>query len=506
MTVNDAATRCTDCEAVALATVQDRRPTQLLPIPRMAVSGFAGGRTSHELTRRRLMQWGAAGVASVYAPRLLGWQSVWESAVADASPMPNALVVLYLAGGQDGMNVLVPNSTTDFPLYTQNRPLIGRIQGPSGGGKVGSLPVPGTGGALAFAAPTVSTPGGGDNGNATHGFDTLYGTGNGGAGSNLALLPATDYNPPNLSHFTSQDYWFSGALDDLATGWLGRWLDLYGSATNPLQGISIGYSLSKSLLSAQAPVCTISSLDNAGFALDAGGGAQGGNSSAVNPNAVLAALAALPAANEPLAYTRSAYGLSIGVQQRVSALASAPFGTGYPANSDLAYQLQLAAVLLGAGFGTRVITINWGGFDTHGDQIATQDPQLIELSQCLGAFQADLATRGIDGQVATIMFSEFGRRVGDNASGGTDHGSGGLMMALGTNVRGGYAAEFPGLSTLDSSGNLIVPTDFRSVYSEAIASWLGGDPTAVLPGGPFPGISRYDSGTGLFDDPSGLFT
>ena len=410
----------------------------------MAMAGFAGGRTSHELTRRRLMQWGAAGVASVYAPRLLGWQSVWESAVADATPMPNALVVLYLAGGQDGMNVIVPNSSTDFPLYTQNRPLIGRIQGPSGGGKVGSLPVPGSGGALAFAAPTVSSTGGGDNGNATYGFDTLYGTGDGGAGSNLALLPATDYNPPNLSHFTSQDYWFSGALDDLATGWLGRWLDLYGSATNPLQGISIGYSLSKSLLSAQAPVCTISGLDNAGFALDAGGGAQGGNSSAVNPNAVLAALAALPAANEPLAYTRNAYGLSIGVQQQVSALSSAPFGTGYPANSDLAYQLQLAAVLLGAGFGTRVITINWGGFDTHGDQISTQDPQLIELSQCLGAFQADLATRGIDGQVATIMFSEFGRRVGDNASGGTDHGSGGLMMALGTNVRGGYAARVPG--------------------------------------------------------------
>jgi len=72
-------------------------------------------------------------------------------------------------------------------------------------------------------------------------------------------------------------------------------------------------------------------------------------------------------------------------------------------------------------------------------------------------------------------------------------------------VRGGYAAEFPGLTTLDDSGNLLVPTDFRSVYQEAIAGWLGGDPAAVLPGGPFPGISRFDSGTGLFDDPSGLF-
>ena len=501
----DAMTRCTDCEAVELATVQDRHASQLLPIPRLAMAGFADGRNPAALTRRRLMQFGAAGIASVYAPRVLGWQSVWESVVAEATPMPNAVVMLYLAGGQDGMNVIVPNSTADYALYSQMRPLIGRVQGPSGGGKVGSLPVPTTGGELAFAAPTVSSTGGGDNGD-THGFDTLYGTGNGGAGSNLALLPATDYMPPNLSHFTSQDYWFSGALESLTTGWLGRWLDLYGSSNNPLQGISIGYSLSKTLLSAQAPVCTISSLSSAGFALNAGGGAQGGNTHAVDPNAVLAQLSALPAGNQALGHTRDSYGLAVGVQQRVSALSNATLGAGYPPNSYLASQLQLAAVLLGAGFGTRVITINWGGFDTHGDQIATQDPQLVELSRCLGAFQADLTARGIDGQVATLMFSEFGRRASDNASGGTDHGAGGLMMALGTNVRGGYAAPFPGLGTLDDSGSVLVPTDFRSVYQETIAAWLGGDPAAVLPGGPFPAISRYDSGTGLFDDPSGLFT
>jgi uncharacterized protein (DUF1501 family) len=506
MEAPDAGTRCTDCEAVAAATVRDRSASQLMPIPRLALGGFPAGRSPLELTRRRLMQAGAAGVASVYAPRLLGWQSVWESVVAQATPMPNALVVLYLAGGQDGMNVIVPNSTVDFPLYAQNRPMIGRVQGPTANGKVGCLPIPATGGELAFANPTVTSTAGGDNGNATYGFDTLYGTGDGGAGSNLALMPATDYTPPNLSHFTSQDYWFSGALDDLSTGWLGRWLDLYGSPSNPLQGISIGYSLSKSLMSAQAPVCTIGSLYDAGFDLNAGGGAQGGNSSAVNANTVLGQLATLPAGNPALTAARSAYGLAIGVQQKLNTLNNPAVGTGYPANSDLAYQLQMAAVLLASGFGTRIITINWGGFDTHGDQITTQDPQLVELSQCLGAFQADLTTRGIDGQVATLMFSEFGRRVQDNASGGTDHGSGGLMMALGTNVRGGYAAQFPGLSTLDDNGNLLVPTDFRSVYQEAIASWLGGDPTAVLPGGPFPEISRYDSGTGLFDDQSGLFS
>ena len=154
-----------------------------------------------------------------------------------------------------------------------------------------------------------------------------------------------------------------------------------------------------------------------------------------------------------------------------------------------------------------MITINWGGFDTHGDQISTQDPQLVELSQCLGAFQADLATRGIDGQVATLMFSEFGRRVQDNASGGTDHGAGrpddGARDQRARRLRG---AEFPGLSTLDDSGNLLVPTDFRSVYRRRSRAGSAATRPPCCPEARSPAISRYDSGTGLFDDPSGLFT
>ena len=100
--------------------------------------------------------------------------------------------------------------------------------------------------------------------------------------------------------------------------------------------------------------------------------------------------------------------------------------------------------------------------------------------------------------VTTLVFSEFGRRVGENGSGGTDHGAGGLMMASGSGVKGGFAAPFPGLGTLDGNGDLLVPTDFRSVYQAVINEWLGGDPTAVLPGGSFPGITRYDGTTGLF--------
>jgi uncharacterized protein (DUF1501 family) len=212
------------------------------------------------------------------------------------------------------------------------------------------------------------------------------------------------------------------------------------------------------------------------------------------------AAASVSAGNDHLLQSRQAYGLATSVYDQARALGNPVYGSGYPTTGSLSPQLQLAAFLLGANLGTRVITIHWGGFDTHGNQISQQDPQLKELSLALSAFLADLKARGIDQRVSVLMFSEFGRRVAENGSHGTDHGAGGLMMLAGSGVKGGYAAPFPGLQTLDSSGDLLVPTDFRSVYQETIAQWLGGDPAAVLPspGGGFPAITRYDGGTGLF--------
>jgi uncharacterized protein (DUF1501 family) len=491
--------RCIACEEAELANVRDARPSQLLPIPHMALAGFPEGRSPRALTRRRLLQFGAAGVASVYAPKLLGWESVWESAVAEAATTPtsNALVVLYLPGGQDGLNVIVPNSSTDYPLYVAKRPVLHRAQGPTTTSRVGSTVVPGTGGELAFANPVVSSAAGGDNGDATHGFDVIYGDGLGGAGSNLVLLPAADYTPPNLSHFTSSDYWFSGDLNILSTGWLGRYLDVYGSRTNPLQGISIGGSLSKDLLPKLAPVCTIASLSTLGFSLN---GPHGGEPRALDVNELMIGLAGATASpsNAQRARTLEAYQLATTVYKQTLSLGTATFGTGYYPTGSLGPQLQLAAFLLAANLGTRIITVHWGGFDTHGNQIQSQDPQLKELSVSLSAFLADLKARGIDNRVSVLMFSEFGRRVTENASAGTDHGAGGLMMLAGTPVKGG-AGAFPGLSKLDENGDVLVPTDFRSVYQETISKWLGGDPAAVLPGGgAFPEVTRYDGTTGLF--------
>ena len=501
------APRCIECEEIQLARVSDAAPVQALPVPAAALAGFPEGREPRQLTRRRLLQLGLAGVASVYGPRALGFEEVWDEIAHAGTNTPPCLVLIFLAGGNDGLSTLVPQGAADWAYYQSKRPSLYRGIGPTLPGRMGSMPLPGAAGAaLGWANIGVSTNGGGDNGHATYGFDALYGPGDGGAGSDLAILPAVDYTPPNLSHFASSDYWFNGALTGITTGWLGRWIDRNGSDLNPLQAISIDSALSKAIRTASKPVCALPGLSGLGFSLNPGGSSYGtpyyggvSTTTAATTAQIdqLAAVAAGPA-NEHLHRTRIAYGLTSDVWSAGSALVGQPLGSGYP-NGSLSTKLRLAALLLGAGLGTRIITIHWGSFDTHGNQLQSQDPQLSTLSRALGAFRADLQARGVEQDVVTLAFSEFGRRVAENGS-GTDHGAGGLLMLMGSSVKGGWASEFPGCSSasaLDPGGNLKVATDFRSVYQAVIDEWLGDDPGAILPGGPFPELARPDGLSGL---------
>jgi len=483
------ALRCADC-ARSDSMVEGVEPTSRVPIPPEALAGFPDGVPRPPVgrqSRRRFLLGSAVGMASIYSAAHLTWESVWDAAAARAATpaAETILVSIYLNGGNDGLNAIVPVSQAQYAGYMAQRQNIARVLGPSGGGKVGTTVMPGTGGTLAFANPLVS--GTGNNG-APVGLDTLYGDGSGGAGSDLAIFPAADYQPANLSHFESRDYWFAGALDDqMATGWLGRWLDRYGSSTNPLQAVSINSTLSKSILTDTAPVCAISNLSQTNFQLPF-----------ANANPQIASLAGIAAnpANLALTRSRATYGETVQMSHEVSGLNGVSTAPGYPSNSDLSSNLQLAATLLSAGLGTRIVTIDWGSFDTHGDQISSQDPQFAVLSQALAAFKADLIARGLEQNVLTLVYSEFGRRIGSNDSLGTDHGAGGLVMVSGSSVLGGLAGEHPGVQG-DENDNLVPITDFRTVYQALISEWLGGDPAAILPDGPFPGIARYDGGTTL---------
>jgi uncharacterized protein (DUF1501 family) len=480
--------RCIECEEIDLARVHDARPTQLLPVPYAALDGFPAGRSPSALTRRRLLQFGVAGMASVYGPKALGWDSIWESVAAEAAaPTGKCLLLLYLAGGNDGLNALVPAEANDYAAYQTARPIIHRLQGPSTADRVGSKALP-HGEGLAFANVMVSTGGGGDNGVADLGLDTLYGDATVPLGSgNLAIMPAVDALNFSLSHFDNSDLWFNGNPGGVvSTGWLGRWIDRNGSPTNPLQAISIDTALSKSIRTAKNPVCAISSLDALGFTMDTGTfKSPSGATGKVDVNAQMQALADVSVGdgNTYLARSRSTYGVAVEAWQTGKDIkANFPDNATYPAgNPTLTSRLKLAARLFHADLGTKIITIHWGGFDTHSDQLKNQDPQLRDFSKALAAFRRDLATRGIEDKVCTLVFSEFGRRVADNGSG----------------VRGGLASEWPGCETNERlNGNLKVPTDFRSVYRAVIEEWLGDDPQAVL-GGALPAqLKRGDGLTG----------
>ena len=207
-------------------------------------------------------------------------------------------------------------------------------------------------------------------------------------------------------------------------------------------------------------------------------------------------LAAIPATTPGVAQSRSVFQTTVNVSNQLGSTVPPGANADYPAGS-LSDRLKTAATLLSANLGVKIVTIDWGSFDTHGDQAAAMDPQITTLSRALAAFKNDLTARGIEQRVATVVFTEFGRRVGENGSIGTDHGAGGPCFVMGSAVRGGMAGNHPNVASL-MNGNLGVTTDFRTVWQAVIAEWLGGDPTRVLPGAPFAGLSRPDGQTTLF--------
>src|SRR4051812_26995955 len=307
--------RCIECEEIELARVRDQRPSQTLPIPYQAMDGFPAGRTSSHLTRRRLMQWGAAGAASIYAARELGWEQVWESVAAAAdAPEKKCVVLLYLAGGNDGLNIVLPSGGADYSAYVDARPFIHRGQGANAAdGRVGSWPMPGPANPLALANVTVS--GAANNGGAV-GFDTLFGDGTGGPGSDLAVMPAVDAKKYTLSHFDNSDLWFEASADlNNKTGWLGRWIDRNGSADNPLQAVSIDTALSKAIRTASKPVCAINSLPMSGFKPARSGPPLGATTvtaggAVPDYNEEVRKLTLAGAGNDYLARSRAAYSLT----------------------------------------------------------------------------------------------------------------------------------------------------------------------------------------------------
>ena len=236
-------------------------------------------------------------------------------------------------------------------------------------------------------------------------------------------------------------------------------------------------------------MCAIPSLPITGFTYNS---ASIGGVNNLNLNTTMRDLSGLDADddNAYLGRSRSTYGLAVETWQRLSAITSAtPTPTATPLPPAIVYpsgtlgtRLKTAATLLSANLGTRVITIHWGGFDTHTGQIASQDRQLIEFSRALARVpRRPRAAAGSSSASRRSSSPSSGAACKENGTGteaGTDHGAGGLMFAMGSAVRGGFAADWPGCEVSErtpaneNQGNLKVPTDYRSVYYSVIEEWF----------------------------------
>jgi uncharacterized protein (DUF1501 family) len=401
----------------------------------------------------------STGVAlAVYGASKLGLNALDEGiAHAAAAPSRPVLVSVFLPGGADSLSVLYP---TGDPLYRKLRP---RLALPEGAGP-------------AFTEderlrwhPSLKP------------FATLHAEGK------VAVAPAIGYTHPDQSHFTSRHFWEVGATDaQLRTGWLGRYLDVVGSPDNPLQGLSLDDTLQPPLASAKVPVAALASADDYSFwapgvwgeveerMLDAIG-SLGRKPSPRDPE--LQKAAAVTAQADTLRRQLAPFA-SLGEQPSFGS------SVAYP-DDDFAKRLAGLAAMLGAGLPLRCVALNAPGeYDTHSDQADDLATGLQITADSLFAFQRDLEARGLADRVATLVWTEFGRRAEENGSSGTDHGAAGAAFLLGSRVRGRMIGEFPGLGgkALDDDGNLVATVDFRSVYASLLEQWLGLEAERVLPG------------------------
>ena len=146
--------------------------------------------------------------------------------------------------------------------------------------------------------------------------------------------------------------------------------------------------------------------------------------------------------------------------------------------------------MIDAGLPTRIFYLSMGGFDTHAAQETLQNLLLIYMSDALRGFMEDLERIGRADDVVMMIFTEFGRRVNDNASGGTDHGTATPMYIIGNHVKGGLYGEHPSLTDLDD-GNLRMTRDFRSVYATMMKGWMGFEDTNTILKGEYPAIGVF---------------
>lgn len=278
----------------------------------------------------------------------------------------------------------------------------------------------------------------------------------------LAVIPQVGYPNPNRSHFISTSIWHTADPSRrLETGWLGRWGDLQD---DPFCDTFLGGATPQAQTGERRSAPAISSIDTFSIRLP-------------RPFEEAFEREALRVRSGTAEEVRQAMLSLRGALNKVGQLRQVKNQAQYPDNAFGRSMADIARMIAG-GLGSSVYYTTLGGWDTHAGQPPRQAELLGYVAQALAAFRADLKAIGRDKDVMVMVFSEFGRQVAENASFGTDHGEGGLMLVLGGGIRGGLYGSEPNLEDLELNA-LKYQTDFRNVYATAL-QWIAANPQQVL--------------------------
>ncbi len=296
----------------------------------------------------------------------------------------------------------------------------------------------------------------------------------------VAIINGIGYPDPNRSHFRSMDIWHTAEPTKVATeGWLGKVVrDLDPSGENVLTAVNYGRGLPRALALTGVPVASVGALDGYG---------------------VLSSIADQQRRSEALDVFARMYAPAIGTgptmdylgQTGLDALKGADLLKKAPqmyhssveyADNPIAQNMKGIAQALLANLGTRIFYTQHAGYDTHSNQVPVQPKLLGDVSGAIADFHQDLREHEASDNVMIFVFTEFGRRVLDNGS-GTDHGSGGVALAIGDPVKGGMHSEYPSLKEQDLlEGDLQFNIDFRGIYGTLAERWLRLDPVPIVGG------------------------
>lgn len=370
------------------------------------------------------------------------------------APEDRILVVVQFSGGNDGLNTVVPFGSDDY--YRARPQLAVAAPGKDNGGL-----------ALDAKSDLALHPN-------LRGFKELYDDGA------LAVVQGVGYPNPNRSHFASMDIWHTAKRSAQGAGWIGKFVDCTcnGSPAADAQ-VAIGRSAPLAMIGATSkPV----SFEDARLFQWMGKDLPAGMERPYDQMNRAGQLDGVEAGSQAAFLMRTALDAQVSSDRIRTAIARTPL-VSYP-GTRLATQLRSVGAMIRDGLKTRVYYVSLAGFDTHSNQQGAHGNLMRELSEAMAAFQADLKAQKNDGRVVTMVFSEFGRRVRQNASGGTDHGTAAPMFVIGAPVKGGLYGEHPSLTDLDD-GDLKFTTDFRSVYATILDKWMVAPSKTVL-GGAYP--------------------